>query len=134
MNQQLVKILQDDGQYFETYIYYAQLPSCKIRFIFPDQKEIEFDGYDLFECLIDLRRELEKKNWRILCNGSRIDVHRSSMSSQMAGGTVLYVMKQLGEQAKFEDNVYIFDECAPELIATVAEQEKFRDTWFDSLG
>jgi hypothetical protein len=133
MDQQLVKILQDNGQYFETCLHYCRIPPYKIRFVFPNQQEMEFNGHDLFECLISLRRELETRNWKILCNGSRIDVNRSGMSSQMSGGTVLYVMKQLGEQAKFEDNVYIFDECDPELIATVAEQEKFRDTWFDSL-
>jgi hypothetical protein len=133
MDQRLVKILQENGQHFETHLYYSRTPPCKIRCTFPDQKDMEFNGDDLFECLIALRKELEIKNWKILCHGSRIDVTPSSMSRQMAGGTVLSVMK-LGEQSKFENNVYIFDECDPELIATVAEQEKFRNIWFDSLG
>jgi hypothetical protein len=127
-----VRIQISDNTLLEGQISFSTRPPWKVRLICPNFKELEFENQDLFECLIDLRQEIEKKNWKLLCNGSRIDVYPSRMLREMNGAGRAYILK-IGEQARTEDIVHIFDYAALELIGSISEQENFHETWFRSL-
>ncbi len=88
---------------------------------------------DLFSSLTDIRKELEKDNLFILCEGSRRDVAPSGMSRQMGGGRRSYRLA-LGRQALRSDLVDIFDPINESEVSTVAEQKDFYINWVKSLG
>jgi len=90
-----------------------------------------FSGRDLFECLIALRRELEKTGAQILCNGSRTDAYPSGMSRSMGGARMVYLM-ELGRPAK--ELVEIFGKADLEKIGSVEQQRSYFRMWLDSLG
>jgi hypothetical protein len=85
---------------------------------------LRFTSSDLFECLVNLRQELNKINYRPLCNGARFDVYPSGMCRDMGGGLSAYELK-LNSKARNDDLVYIFDYASPELIASVEEQRDY---------
>ena len=91
-----------------------------------------FEGNDLFDCLVKLRRHLEKQDCLILCNGSRIDVYPSGMSRQMSGGRVAYIMK-IGEVTKSGDIVDIFEPADKTLVSTVEQQKEYHSRWVASI-
>jgi hypothetical protein len=77
---------------------------------------------DLFDCLVAIRRELEREGGRVCCAGARPDVWPSGMARQMAGGRKAY--RHLpGRRPTRADLVDVFDptDCAD--VVTVAEQE-----------
>jgi hypothetical protein len=91
------------------------------------------EGTDYFEALVALRRQLEAQGTFIRVNGAGQNVWPSGMSRSMGGGIKAYRMT-LGSQARMADLVHIF-ECSTGIEpATIAEQERFRDQWFASLG
>lgn len=126
-----------DGMQAEASIACSDRPPWRISFTSTQAESLyaeplAFTDDDLFECLVALRKALEAKNWKLLCNGSRPDVYPSRMSRQMGGGRRAYVHK-IGEQAKRQDTVDIFDYAAPEVVKNIDEQVLFRQTWFNSL-
>jgi hypothetical protein len=88
---------------------------------------------DFFNCLCQIRLELEKKGIKILCNGARVDVWPSGMMRDMSNGILAYIMK-MGLQSKVEDRVNIFEPAKPEEIGTVHEQSEYAKNWFKSFG
>ena len=91
------------------------------------------EGSDYFDALVALRRQLEAQGTFIRVNGAGQNVWPSGMSRSMGGGIKAYRMT-LGSQARMADLVHIF-ECSTGIEpATIAEQERFRDQWFASLG
>lgn len=90
----------------------------------------EFSGDDLFECLIALRRELEKAGVRILCNGARVDAYPSGMSRSMGGARKVYIT-ELGKPGT--ELVEIFDQADLAKVGSVEEQRTFHQLWVDSL-
>jgi len=89
-----------------------------------------FGGDDLFECLIALRRELEKAGDRILCNGARVDAYPSGMSRSMGGARKVYIT-ELGKPGT--ELVKIFDQADLEKVGSVEEQQTYHQLWVDSL-
>jgi hypothetical protein len=61
-------------------------PSCCLLLTFYDHQNIEVKGYDYFQCLINLRIQLEKQNLNILCNGARKDVCCGGMLRRYSNG------------------------------------------------
>jgi hypothetical protein len=92
-----------------------------------------FDGDDLFEAMIGLRKELEGLGCLLLCAGARADVFPSGMSRSMAGGRKAYVTR-LGMPAGRSDVVDIFDYAGPESVGTVEQQREFHQKWIVSQG
>ena len=86
---------------------------------------------DLFESLLQIRKELEKSGMKLLCNGARKDVWPSPMSRSMGGGKKAYLM-ETGKSAT--ELVCIFDYAEPHLVGTVSEQREFYNQWIESLG
>lgn len=82
-------------------------------------------GPDLFDALVDVRRQLEVDGWLLALQGARRDTFPSGMTREMAGGARVYVLR-VGEQAR--DTVGTFDDAPAELLGTVEEQQRHFDT------
>jgi len=88
---------------------------------------ISEDEYPFFS-LAKLRGQLEEMNAFILCNGARIDVYPSAMSSV---GEMAYEL-EMGKQATKLVNIFEpYDREAG--IATFSAQKKYREIWIESL-
>lgn len=95
-------------------------------------EKISFKGENFFQALLDLRRELEKNEIQIICNGAAKNVYPSRMQLSMGTGIKAYKM-YIGKQAKMSDVVNIFD-CDEELdFVKIEEQSNFYDEWLRSL-
>ena len=96
------------------------------------EKSLKKEGDTYFETLIELRRELEKNNIKLLCKGCCKNVYPSPMILSMGVGRSAYILT-LGQQAKKDSLVDIFDQCLLEEYATVEEQLQFYNMWIYSL-
>lgn len=93
----------------------------KMKFIFKDI-EILKEGELPFYVLVDLRKELEKLGYLLICNGSRIDVYPSRISSV---GSNAYVL-ELNKKTTLNDLVNIFETTDKiDLITTVDKQKLY---------
>jgi hypothetical protein len=132
-----LEIQNQDGLIKSGYIDYNQQqidPWLRIlKFTSPiDNRVWEFVDVDWFECLIQLRMELDKYHYVPLCNGARLDVYPSGMCRDMGGGSCAYVL-QSQKTAGLEDIVDIFAPAPIELIASIEEQKQFFESWRTSF-
>jgi hypothetical protein len=97
--------------------------SCNLLFTSSISQNIKVKSHDCFESLIELRIELEKQGYYLLCNGARKDVYSGGMLREASCGCWGYIMK-LGKIVQEEDEVYIFDYAEPDLVGSVSEQKK----------
>lgn len=88
---------------------------------------------DLFECLAQVRRQVDPKGLRLLVNGARRDTWASGMSRSMGGGREAYVL-QLGRPSQMEHLVNIFDPAPESEIASVDQQQAFMREWMESIS
>jgi hypothetical protein len=87
------------------------------------------DNYP-FSALLIIRKELEKMEFKILCNGSRLDVYPSGAA---LGSLKAYALK-MGKVATRNDLVSIFEATNDvRKIATVDEQKEYYRKWLDSV-
>lgn len=97
-----------------------------------DRTELTVQGEDFFSALQDLRKQLEKRNIQIMCNGAAENVYPSPMQVSMGGGRVAYKL-YIGEGAKIKDVVDIF-ECDEGLkFVDVDRQDEFYEKWLQSI-
>jgi hypothetical protein len=89
-------------------------------------------GKNMFECLLDLRRGLEKYDYRPLCNGARFDAYPLPDDLKTYGGDFLHVLT-LGKEPNEEDQVETFEYAEPDLITSIAEQRKYYESWLESV-
>jgi len=89
-----------------------------------------FEGSDLFDALMRLRKQLEGDGFRLLCAGARRDAYPSGMARSMGNARKAYVC-ELGKPAT--ELVDIFGEARPAQVGTVDEQQRFRQQWMTSL-
>lgn len=68
---------------------------------------------------------------QFLCKGSKVNVHPSSMSSQMSLGLKAYELT-IGKKASLEDIVYIFDYDENDLTNDPEEQRNFYRKWIET--
>lgn len=102
--------------------------SCLLTLELADGRIWAATEYDYFECLVSIRRSLDKNGLSICCQGARKDVWASGMARDMGAGLRAYVLKE-GREASVEDLVDIFDPAPAELIATVAAQKRYAEKW-----
>lgn len=95
-------------------------------------EERNFQGDDLFDCLMKLREYLDEKNYLLLCNGARIDVYPSGMSRDMSDGRLAYIAK-IGMSPSRDDLVDIFEPTSQEHVGTVEQQKEYRARWVNSI-
>lgn len=88
------------------------------------------ESHSYFDALIDLRKELEPLQIKVLCFGARKDVWASGMQRDMGAGLVAYLLSAKAEGRKPEQS--IFDYAPPETIGTVDEQHKYHEDWLNS--
>lgn len=104
-----------------------------LEFIHSNGEKLSFTEGDLFECLTQLRLELEKKSCNPLCNGSRLDVYVSGMERDMGDGNIAHVITpEPSLDIKDVEFVDIFDYAEPNLVVSVKEQFKYYASQFDS--
>jgi hypothetical protein len=90
-----------------------------------------FENGDLFWALIDFRKLVEPKGWRVLCNGSRRDAWPSGMLAQMLAGASVYLLSRPDAERCYE-RLNTFDPADPRDVASVEEQIAWRDQFFAS--
>ncbi len=88
------------------------------------------ESHSYFDALIDLRKELELLQIKVLCFGARKDVWASGMQRDMGAGLVAYLLSVEGEGRKPEQS--IFDYAPPETIGTVDEQREYHEDWLNA--
>ena len=84
---------------------------------------------DFYRCFGRVRED--NPNILFLCKGSKINVHPSSMSSQMSLGLKAYELT-LGKTSSINDVIYIFDYDELNLTNDPNEQRDFYKRWFES--
>lgn len=102
--------------------YFVELTSGRGQF--------DGSGSDLFEALVVVRRQLESIGCLLAVQGSRLDAYPSGMGRDMGGGRRIYVMT-MGRPADAADLVDTLAEADPSQLATVEEQERYFDEWFN---
>ena len=105
---------------------HSESPPWKITF-----QGSDYVADDLFNSLLELRKELELKGECLLCNGSRKDCYPSGMSRQMSGGVVVYKYL-IGRHVDPNETFNIFDETSYENLSTVEEQKEYFYRWVKS--
>ncbi len=88
-----------------------------------------YSDRDFYRCFGQLREG--NADIIFLCKGAKINVHPSSMSSQMTLGLKSYELT-LGKPAELTDLVYIFDYEEHNLTNKPDEQEEFFMQWIKS--
>jgi hypothetical protein len=113
-------------------IYDSSNVLYKLEFESPAIGKLSFINQDLFECLKDLRKNLQLRGYIALCNGARLDVRPSAMSRDMSGGIIAYILDfKLRRDRSTTVTVDIFDYAEPSLIASVEDQFKYYASQFD---
>lgn len=87
---------------------------------------------DLFDALIDIRKELSRMGIVLLCNGAREDVFPSPASRSMAGGQMAYKL-ELGVPASRKNLLNIFDPAPIGLVTSPEQQRIYYSRWLESL-
>jgi len=88
---------------------------------------------NFFDALLELRKELEKTNIKLLCKGCSRNVYPSGMLLSMGSGRKAYSLTY-GLQARTEALVDIFESCSYIDYATIGEQLAYFEGWASSLG
>lgn len=97
-----------------------------------DRFVIEKKGENYFETLIELRKNLEIMDIKLLCKGCCRNVYPSGMMLSMGVGRKAYTL-DYGKQAKTSSLVDIFDSCSIEEYATIDQQKDFFENWLKSI-
>lgn len=87
---------------------------------------------NFFLALLELRKELEKKNTQIMCIGAAKNVYPSPMQLSMGYGRKAYKLF-IGQQARNIDIVDIFEYDEDLNFVNIEEQSKFHSEWIKSL-
>lgn len=97
-----------------------------------ENKIIAKQADNFFQALIDVRKELEKINIKLLCKGCCRNVYPSGMLLGMGNGRKAYQLT-MSKQARLDSLVDIFETCNIEEYASVDEQYNFFNVWCDSI-
>lgn len=103
--------------------------SLTITFVMADGYRKSYTGSDFYECLGLIRHDHSDVSF--LCKGAKVNVHPSSMSSQMTLGVKAYELT-LGKYALRSDVVNIFDYEENDLTNDPEDQKKFFKQWIES--
>lgn len=106
-------------------------PWC-IELICSSFEKEKYDGDDLFEALIKMRKKLEEKDMLILCNGAKKNISPSGMSRSMGGGRKASYI-EIGSPVKSGNLVDIFDYAERNKVVSVLKQKQYFMEWVESL-
>jgi hypothetical protein len=97
----------------------------------PGKAAKSYTDTDLYMCFGKIRRDSPEV--KFLCKGSKINVHPSRMTSQMAGGIIAYEVI-MGQPADDDRIVNIFDYEDENLTNDIQEQIDHYQNWLQSLN
>jgi hypothetical protein len=100
-----------------------------INFVMKNGFNKIYSGSDFYKCFGRVRAD--NPHIQFLCKGSKVNVHPSSMSSQMSLGLKAYELT-LGKKSSLDDVIYIFDYDENNLTNDPNEQRDFYRRWFES--
>lgn len=86
-------------------------------------------GSDFYKCFAALRKDND--GLIFYCKGAKINVHPSSMASQMSLGLKAYELV-IGKEPSIDDLVFIFDYEEKDLSSDPDEQRQFYLSWMAS--
>jgi hypothetical protein len=128
-----LKIQYIDGSIVEgAIIKHIYAGSCTIEFTSTVTPVIECRKINFVECLVYLRIKLHKLNYQVLCNGSRLDTYAFDRDISMIRGCQVYII-EYGKIPEQENQLYIFGDADPSLIASIEKQEEFYRSWLKSI-
>lgn len=111
----------------------SEFDGVQLVLTFEGDRSLTFQSeVGVFDALKQARLNLEAQGIRLQCMGSDERVYPSPMQQAMGINTLAY-KHQLGRQAMATDLIDIFSIEENMLIGTVDEQERFHQTWLNSL-
>jgi hypothetical protein len=113
--------MQPDGDEIAVSVTFTSSPPYELEVLLPDGEAMRAVGPDLFEALLEARRQLEARSLLLCCSGARKDVWPSGMSGQMTGGRSAYVHTP-GRRPGFDDMVDIFAPAKCTEVTDIASQ------------
>ncbi len=125
MNTIEISIIKDDQR--QIAILLCDSKHLSITFAMENGYQKSYSGDDFYKCLGNVRRD--HRDIIFLCKGAKINVHPSSMSSQMSLGVKAYELTQ-GKRASLDDIVNIFDYEENNLTNDPDVQKEFFLRWF----
>lgn len=132
MNEKKTQILSlITGDIVDCLLNFSDEPSCQINIDCGIHGTYYAASENFFKTLIKIRKQLHNKNYDLLCNGSRPNVHPSSMLRQ-SGGRMAYLLR-LGVPGRREDIIDMFDPTEIDSIGSIEKQEVFYEHWLSSL-
>ena len=131
-----IKLLLPEGQTIEAeVVYYPQYASFFRAGRYCIDLNVEnvgrycYKASDYFEALTQIRKKLETKGIRLLCWGASRNAWPSHMQRDMGSGIAAFELLEGGGNGLQRS---IFDYAPPEMIATVDEQRRYAEQWFQS--
>lgn len=121
------------GEQVPATITFSRRAPWSLRLDAQGLESIDAQASDLFECLVSVRKKLQERGFKLLCNAARRDVYPSGMSRQMSGGACAYVLR-MGHPGKSKDIVNIFDPASKDVVASIEDQKEYFEKWSKSLG
>lgn len=113
----------------ETAQLFCDSKTVSITFIMENGFNKTYTDSNFYRCFGLLREDNSTINF--LCKGSKVNVHPSSMSSQMSLGLKAYELT-LGKEASLDDIIYIFDYDENNLTNDPNKQRDFYRKWIES--
>ncbi|GHU38247.1 hypothetical protein FACS1894192_09370 [Bacilli bacterium] len=127
----LINLLDGDVSIVGELRLYDEVPNnedCVMIELNVISNEYTVTNYNYFEALQELRLILEQENLQILCNGAAINVFPSPMMLGMGTGRTAYKLK-MGQKAKIEDTVDIFETDDSLEFGSVSKQKEYYFEW-----
>jgi hypothetical protein len=100
-----------------------------IEFLMRNGYRKVYSDHDFYKCFARVREG--HPDFIFYCEGAKVNVHTSSMSSQMSLGLKAYELT-LGKAPSLDDVVYIFDYAEGELTNDYSVQREFYMRWIKS--
>ena len=123
-------ILDAELIYYPRYQSFLRAGACFVELDVGGVGKFSRKSNDYFGAFNMIRRELEKKQIRLLCWGARKDVWPSGMQRDMGAGLTAYQLLEGG--VNNPDARSIFDYAAAETIGTVDEQQQNAEKWYQA--
>lgn len=136
IERKIVKLLtSEEKQVFTDLVLYEEAiddEDVVLLEITVDNQKLSYKSENFFSALLNLRKELEKKNIQIICNGAAKNIYPSPMQMCMGSGRTAYKLC-MGKQARNLDVVDIFD-CDEGLeFSNIEDQSKYYAEWLKSI-
>jgi hypothetical protein len=93
-----------------------------------DGRSWSAEASDVFECLMELRNQVEPLGVRLCCNGSRRNAWSSGMQSDMGQGLVVYLLSRPRSKER-PPQVDTLGPAPSDEVVSVAEQQAWYESW-----